>query len=122
MSLVILKPIVVLGSVFLVLPVLLFFGLRRLARRMIRRTQTSSHLRLILTPAGYIVYGMQVLYMIVCVVAYNIDSAGWLGEFLRTDVGFFLAIAIAVVGFNVLAAGLTRVGYPLLRRGARRDV
>jgi hypothetical protein len=122
MSLVILKPIVVLGSIFLVFPVLLFFGLRRLARPMIRRMQTTSRLRLILTPAGYIVFGMQVLYMLACVVAHTIYSAGGLGEFLRTYVGFFCAIAVGIVGFNVLAAGLTRAGYPLLRRGARRDL
>jgi hypothetical protein len=122
MSVGVLKAVVVLGGIFVVFPLLLFFGLRWLARPLIRRTRASSQLDLTITPAGYILYGCQVLYMLVCVVAYNVDSVGWLGAVLRTPDGIFGAIAIAVVGFNVVAVGLTRVGYPPLRRQARRDV
>jgi len=122
MSAAFLKAVVVLGGIFVVFPVLLFFGLRWLARPLIRRTKASSQFGLMITPAGYILYGGQVLYMLVCVVAYNIDSTGWLGVVLRTPDGFLGAIVIAVVGFNVVAVGLTRVGYPPLRRRVRRDV
>jgi hypothetical protein len=122
MSAAFLKAVVVFGGIFVVFPVLLFFGLRWLARPLIRRTQASSQLGLMITPAGYILYGCQVLYMLVCVVAYNIDSTGWLGVILRTSDGLLGAIVIAVVGFNVVAVGLTRVGYPPLRRRARNDV
>jgi hypothetical protein len=122
MSAAILKSVVVLGGIFVVFPVLLFFGLRRLARPLIRRTQASSQFGLAITPAGYILYGCQVLYMLVCVVAYNIDPTGWLGSALRTSDGLVGAVAIAVVWFNVVAIGLTRIGYPPLRRRARRDV
>jgi hypothetical protein len=117
-----LKTVVILGGVFVVFPVLLFFGLRWLARPLIRRAQASSPIGLVITPSGYILYGCQVLYMLVCVVAYNIDPTGWPGSALHTSDGLLGAIAIAVVGFNLVAIGLTRVGYPPSRRGARRDV
>jgi hypothetical protein len=119
MSAAFLKAVVVLGGIFVIFPVLLFFGLRWLARPLIRRTQASSQIGLVITPAGYILYGCQVLYMLVCVIAYNIDPASWLGAVLHTNDGLLGAIAIAVVGFNVVAIGLTRVGYPPLASPGR---
>jgi hypothetical protein len=122
MSTAFLKAVAILGGVFVVIPVLLFFGILRLARPLIRRTRTSSQIALAITPMGYIFYGCQVLYMLVSVISYNIDPTGWLGSILHTTSGLLGAITIAVVGFNLVAIGLTRVGYPPLRPRVRPDV
>jgi hypothetical protein len=111
-----LKAVLILGGIFVVFPMLLFFALRRLARPLIRRARASPQIGVAITPAGYLLYGAQVLCMLLCVVAYNIDPTGRLGSVLHTNDGLLGVIAIVVVGFHLVGIGLTRVGYPPLRR------
>jgi hypothetical protein len=110
-----LRAILVLGGIFVVIPVVLFYVLRRLARPPIRAQSATSSVSREVTPTGYIVYGLQVLFAVVCAVAYNLDMQRGLGSLLHSTDGMVAAICIAVFGVAIADAILKRVGYPLLR-------
>ncbi len=115
-----LRAILVLGGIFVVIPVVLFFVLRRLARPLIRAQSATSSVSREVTPTGYIVYGFQVLFAVVCTVAYNLGPQRGLGSLLHSTDGIVAAICVAVFGVTIAEAILKRVGYPLLRfRGDR---
>jgi ATP-dependent Clp protease adapter protein ClpS len=108
-----LEAIAVLGGVFVLLPILLFFGLRYLARRLLR-SPASFPLGQKLTRVGYAFYASQVIFIFGCIFAYHFDRSG-IGETLHTLPGFFGAVAIGVLGFYLADILLKRAGYPLVQ-------
>jgi hypothetical protein len=115
MSLNYIKEIALLGGIFVLLPTVLFFVLRRLARPLIRGRAATSNVNREITPTGYIVYGLQVLFLVVCTAAYNLDPQGRLGSLLHSTDGVVVAICIAVFGVGIAEALLRQIGYPLVR-------
>jgi ATP-dependent Clp protease adapter protein ClpS len=109
----VLEAIAVLGGVFVVLPILLFFGLRYLVRRFVRGPATFP-LGQRLTRAGYVFYASQVIFIFGSLLAYHFDRTG-IGETLHTVPGFLGTVAIAIVGFYFAEILLRRAGYPLLQ-------
>jgi hypothetical protein len=114
------KALVVLGGIFVVMPVLLFFGLRWLARRWIR-TRPSSQLATEITPAGYALYSCQVLFLLECVAAYQLDPTGPFGAFLHTPVGVVVSLLGVLLVLFLAAASLNHLGYPPMRDKSQRD-
>jgi len=110
-----LKAIAVLASIFVLLPTLLFLVLRRLARPLIHGHAGRFHVNRIITPTGSIAYGLQVLFLLVCTVAYNLDPQGRLGSLLHSPDGIVVAICIAVFGVGIAEPLLRRAGYPMFR-------
>lgn len=77
------KGLALLGGIFVVLPLLLFFGLRWLAWRWLRMP-VSSRAASEITLAGYVFYACLVLFLLRCAIAYNVDPTGQVGSFLHT--------------------------------------
>jgi uncharacterized membrane protein YesL len=121
MSMHFLRAVAVLGGLFVVFPALLFFGLRWLVQPLIR-SRAASRVFSTITTVGYLFYGCQVLFFLACSVAYELDPTGRLGSALQSPNGTMATMLIAVLGFSAIAAVLTRLGYPLLRRQAQRNV
>jgi ATP-dependent Clp protease adapter protein ClpS len=109
----VLEAIAVLGGVFVVLPILFFFGLRYLVRRFVRGP-ASFPLGQKLTWAGYVFYASQVIFIFGCVFAYQFDQTS-IGETLHTLPGFFGAVLIAFLGFYFAEILIRRTGYPLVQ-------
>ena len=109
----VLEAIAVLGGVFVVLPILLFFGLRYLVRRFVRGPAPFP-LGQKLTRVGYVLYASQVIFIFGCVFAFHFDQTG-IGDALHTLPGFFGAVAIAIPGFYFAEILLRRSGYPLVQ-------
>lgn len=116
-----LKGLVVLLCIVVVLPTLLFFGLRRLAHPLIN-ARAKSPFNVEITAAGYLLYSCQVLFLLACALVYNIVPTGSVGLVLHRPIGIFWAIAITILGFGLIAYGLHWAGYPPTRRRQRGDV
>jgi len=115
------KGVAILAGVFVVIPVVLFFVLRRLVRPLIR-AQEGSAVNPQITPTGFIFYGLQVLFMVVCPAAYSLDPQGRLGGLLHTTDGIVGAILIFTVGGRIGESALRRAGYPVVRSKVDRNI
>ena len=115
------NALALLGGIFVVLPVLLFLGLRWLARRWIR-THPSSRGAPEITPAGYVLCGFQVLFLLADAAAYRFDPIGHFGAFLHTPIGVMLSLLGVLLVLFLAAAYLDHLGYPPTRDKGRRDL
>jgi len=115
------------AAVILVLALLLlflvglFFAARWLARRWLKLRPTSD-LAGVITPTGFALNGCFVLVLIVGKAAREIEPNGPLGAFLNQPGGQIAGVLIAVIGYNVAAAALSRLGHPIMRRKHGGDV
>jgi hypothetical protein len=109
-----------LAGIFVGLPVLLFYALRRLARPLIRAEKRSSS-SVKVTRVGYIFYGAQVLSFLSVAAAYNLDERGHFGATLHTTAGIIGVAFVFILGSMLADGVLRRLGYPILRRQGRRD-
>lgn len=116
------KGIAALFGIFVVCPVLLFFVLRWLLRPLIRRAKAATAFGVEVTSVGYLLYLAQVIFLIVCVVSYKLESPIWLSAALHTRAGQIAAIIVAVLAFNISASWLSRRGHPPFRRRVGREV
>jgi hypothetical protein len=101
-------------GIFVVFPVVLFFGLRSLERRWIK-PRSSSPMRSVVTPAGYLLHGSQVVFLLGCAVNYELEPTGPLGASLHTVPGLVLVLLGSTGGFALAAVILARLGYPTSR-------
>ena len=115
------KELALLGGIFIALPVLLFFGLRWFARRWIR-THPSSRGASEMTPAGYLFCTFLVLFFLGWAIVFSLNPTGWVGAFLHSSVGAVAGLMVIFLGFPLVEAVLTRLGYPLTRIKGPSDV
>jgi hypothetical protein len=94
-----------LGDIFVVFPAFLFFGLRWMAGRWIH-THPPAQVATETTPAGCVLYGFQIPFLLVCAASSQIDSTGHFGAFLHAPV----AVMVSILGVFLAAAFLDHLG------------
>lgn len=110
-----LRLIVVLAGIFVILPVILFFGIRGLLRRVWKVDSASSYSNRV-TTVGLIVYGCQTLIFVLLMAAYSGDPNGTVGSFLHKPGALVGAFVISGIGVGLVGKQLAKRGHALLRR------
>jgi len=113
--------LLILLTIFVALPVSLFFGLRWVARRWIPRHSGHPYAARI-TPVGLTLYGLTVLAFIYIFGAYQLHPEAGFGLFLRTHGGIPAALLSLSIIVGVIEVALRRCGHPATRMKVARDV
>jgi hypothetical protein len=116
-----LKALIILVSIFVVLPILLFFLLRRLARAWL--APRSQHLasKQVVTPTGWAFYGCQVVVLLVGAAARELEPRGPLGRFLQDPPDIIAGFVLLTLASALAERALRKWGFPPTRVDERSD-
>jgi len=69
-----------------------------------------------------VLYGFQVLFLVACAAAYQLDPTGHLGAFLYAPIAVMVSLLGVLLVLFHAAAFLDHLGYPPTRDKAQRDL
>lgn len=95
--------------------VVVFGGALWAGKRWIKRHPSANGATQVITPTGFVLFGCQVLLLIVGFAARELEPHGPLGEFLGTPAGVVAYLVCLLVGVSIAGHALRRLGYPVFR-------
>jgi hypothetical protein len=110
----------ILVLIFVVGPLVLFYGLRYVALRSLSPNAPGRVLAI--TPAGFVLYGMLVIGLLVLFTVAGQPRDDALGRLLHRPGGLVAGIVVAVTLLSLAERALRRLGYPTTRVIEHRDV
>jgi hypothetical protein len=111
-----LKAIALLLAIFVVFPIVLFLGLRRLARRWLRRQPRAGGAGSSVTTAGYALFTIQTPILFIGAAARQLEPSSLLGQFLNRPGGLLAGFLPVLLGVTILGTALSKLGCPPIYR------
>jgi hypothetical protein len=103
-------------AIFVVFPIVLFLGLRRLARKWLRRHPRTGGAVASVTLAGYALSGFQILVLLIGIAARQLEPNSLLGQFLNRPDRLLAGFIFVLLGFTIFGTILSKLGYPPIRK------